>query len=144
MSIYQSLTVTYSSLAENDVYRVSEQGNTTSTTSGYIISPEHPADYPHDGSSYSVTVAARAGLGVYLRTVHMNVRPEVKGACADYVEVKCSVGDWNVAHCGNDPWRVSPERCHADVIVTLVTSTHNNFYRGFVIKFNCEYLFNQH
>ena len=136
--------MTFLSLAENDIYSVSEQGNTTSATSGYIISPHYPADYTPDGRRYWVTLAARSGLGVSLRTVHMNVRPEIHGACADYVEVKCSVGDWNVTHCGNDPWHVAPERCHADVIVTLVTSHHGNLYKGFVIKFNCEYLVNPH
>ena len=106
---------------------------------GYVISPGYPQTYSADGRRLWVTIAARAGSGVLLQTVDMELRPEVAGLCTDYVEVNCSANSTSWRHCGTTPWSISPDRCRGDVNVTFVTTQHTKLYKGFVVFFRREY-----
>lgn len=138
---WSSVTASHLPLAENEVYSVSKTNTKTNSTSGYIITPRYPQVYPHLGQPQLVTVDGRAGYGVSLRAVHMNVWPkDVKGLCTEYVEVTCSASGFNKSYCGNARWTVRPEQCSGDAVVSLVTTTRRGLYAGFVVAFNCEYL----
>ncbi|KAK2174835.1 hypothetical protein NP493_772g02025 [Ridgeia piscesae] len=138
-TIHYLIAEDFKCVPKNEVYPVTRPSENTKvkvkSMTGYVISPGYPQTYSADGRRLWVTIAARAGSGVLLQTVDMELRPEVAGLCTDYVEVNCSANSTSWRHCGTTPWSISPDRCRGDVNVTFVTTQHTKLYKGFVVFF---------